>query len=134
DVPDIALTASDYDGYLICSLGSCVNGFRARDSSLFTVNGTSLPTPIFAGIVALINQRLNTPQGNVNPGLYKLAQTEPGAFHDIATGGNWMPCQTGTTDCPHGGLLGYSAGQGYDLATGLGSIDAFRVVTGWPLP
>jgi subtilase family serine protease len=134
DVPDIALTASDYDGYLICSLGSCVNGFRARDSSLFTVNGTSLPTPIFAGIVALINQRLNTPQGNVNPGLYKLAQTEPAAFHDVATGGNWMPCQTGTTDCPHGGLLGYSAGQGYDLVTGLGSIDAFRMVTGWPLP
>ena len=73
-------------------------------------------------------------QGNVNPGLYKLATLQADAFHDITSGGNWMVCQTGTTDCPHGGLLGYSAGQGYDLATGLGSIDALKVVLGWPLP
>jgi len=131
DVPDISLSASDYDGYLICSLGSCTNGFRASDSSLFVVSGTSVPTPIFAGIVALINQRMGRPQGNVNPGLYKLAQTVPDAFHDITTGGNWMPCQTGSVNCAHGGLLGYGASRGYDLATGLGSIDGFRLVSGW---
>jgi subtilase family serine protease len=134
DVPDISFSASDYDGYLICSGGSCVNGFRAGDSSLFVVSGTSVATPIFAGVVALLNQRMTTSQGNVNPGLYTLAAATPGAFHDITTGGNWMPCQTGTTNCPHGGLLGYSAGKGYDLVTGLGSIDAFKVVNGWPLP
>ncbi len=134
DLPDISLSASDYDGYLICSTGSCVNGFRASDSTLFAVSGTSVPTPIFAGIVALINQRMGTPQGNVNPGLYKLAQTVPETFHDVTSGGNWMPCQTGTVNCPHGGFIGYSAGRGYDLATGLGSIDVFRLVSGWPLP
>jgi subtilase family serine protease len=134
DIPDVSLSGSGYDPYLICSGGSCVNGFRAADSSLFAVSGTSVTTPVFAAIVALINQRMTTPQGNVNPGLYKLAETTPGAFHDITTGGNWMPCQQGTPNCPHGGLLGYSAGRGYDMVTGIGSIDAFRIVTGWPLP
>ena len=132
DVPDIALSASLHVPYLICSAGSCVNGFRASDSSLFAVGGTSAGAPIFAGIVALINQSMGASQGNVNAGLYQLASTAPGAFHDIATGGNWMPCQTGTTDCPRGGLLGYSAGRKYDLATGLGSVDAFRLVNAWP--
>src|SRR5262245_12802117 len=132
DVPDIALSASLHVPYLICSAGSCVNGFRASDSSLFAVGGTSAGAPIFAGIVALINQSMGTSQGNVNAGLYQLASTAPGAFHDIATGGNWMPCQTGTTDCPGGGLLGYSAGPKYDLANGLGSVDAFRLVNAWP--
>src|SRR5215831_14883852 len=93
DIPDVSLSGSDYDPYLICSGGSCVNGFRAADSSLFVVSGTSVTAPIFAAMVALINQRLTTPQGNVNPGLYKLAETTPSAFHDITTGGNWMPCQ-----------------------------------------
>jgi hypothetical protein len=84
-------------------------------------------------MVTLLNQRMTTPQGNVNPGLYKLAQTTPSAFHDIDTGGNWMPCQPGTPDCPDGGLLGYSAGRGYDMVNGIGSIDASRIVTGWPI-
>jgi subtilase family serine protease len=134
DIPDVALSGSSYDPYLICSGGSCVNGFRAADSSLFAVSGTSVSTPIFAAMVALLNQRMTTPQGNVNPGLYKLAETTPGAFHDINTGGNWMPCRAGTPNCPHGGLIGYSAGRGYDMVTGLGSIDASRIVTLWSLP
>lgn len=134
DVPDISLSASDYDGYLICSGGSCVNGFRASDSTLFVVSGTSATTQEFAGIVALLNQRMGTPQGNVNTGMYKLAQTAPTAFHDITTGGNWMPCKAGSLNCPGGGLIGYSAGRGYDLVTGIGSIDAFKLVTEWPMP
>ena len=131
DVPDIALSASMHVPYLICSAGSCVNGFRASDSTLFTVSGSSVGAPIFAGIVALINQRMGAPQGNVNPGLYQLAASVPDAFHDIATGGNWMPCQTGTTDCQRGGFVGYMSGRGYDLATGLGSVDAFKIVNAW---
>jgi len=72
-------------------------------------------------------------QGNLNPGLYRLAEIAPTAFHDIIAGGNWMPCQAGTPDCPRGGLLGYIAGRGYDLATGLGSVDVFNLITAWPL-
>ena len=134
DIPDVSLSGSNYDPFLICSGGSCVNGFRAADSSLFTISGTSVTTPVVAAMVTLLNQRMTTPQGNVNPGLYKLAETTPSAFHDITTGGNWMPCQRGTPNCARGGYLGYSAGRGYDLVNGIGSIDATRIVTGWPLP
>jgi subtilase family serine protease len=131
DVPDISLSASMHVPYLICSAGSCVNGFRASDSSLFAVGGTSAGAPIFAGIVALINQKMGVSQGNVNAGLYQLASSNPNTFNDIATGGNWMPCQAGTVDCPRGGLLGYNAGRRYDLATGLGSVNAFTLVNAW---
>jgi subtilase family serine protease len=132
DTPDISFSASDHDAYLICSTGSCVNGFRASDASLFGVSGTSLSAPIFAGIVSLINQRMAAAQGNVNRGLYQVARYASNAFHDITSGGNWMPCQAGTRDCLRGGLLGYAAGRGYDLATGLGSVDAFKLVNDWP--
>jgi subtilase family serine protease len=134
DVPDISFPASSYDGYLICSGGSCVSGFRASDSTLFAVSGTSVGAPIFAGVVALLNQRMGTPQGNVNAGLYTLAESSPTAFHDITSGGNWMPCLARSPNCSSGGLLGYSAGKGYDMVTGLGSIDIFKVVNSWPLP
>ena len=135
NVPDLSLAASaDHDGYLSCSLGNCVNGFRASDDSLDIVGGTSLATPTFAGIVALINQKTNSIQGNVNPALYRLAATAPGAFHDITDGGNQVPCQAESQDCPSTGFMGYAAGNGYDLATGLGSVDVSRLVNAWVLP
>src|SRR5262249_19110355 len=119
-------------GYLICSAGSCENGFRASDSSLNVIGGTSGGTPVFAGIVALINQRMNARQGNVNPGLYTVAAVAPHAFYYVANGAHWMPCRSGSTGCSRG-VIGYTAGRGYDLASGLGSIDAFKLVTTWPL-
>jgi subtilase family serine protease len=62
DVPDLALNASlDHDGYLACSQGSCVNGFRAGDDTLTVFGGTSAGAPIFAGIVALIIQKTGSP-------------------------------------------------------------------------
>ena len=42
-----------------------------------------------------------------------------------------MPCTEGTTDCPNGGSIGYSAGPGYDQVTGLGSVDANVLITNW---
>ena len=132
DVPDVSLAASaSHDGYLSCSLGSCVNGFRGSDNSLNVVGGTSLDAPAFAGIVALINQKTNSIQGNANPALYRLAATVPGIFHDVTDGGNQVPCRAGTQDCPSTGFMGYTAGNGYDLATGLGSVDVSRLVNAW---
>lgn len=88
DVPDLSVSASsDHDGYLICSGGSCVNGFRFSDGSLNIAGGTSVGTPVFAGIVVLINQMMNSRQGNVNPALYQLYGLAPDAFHDITEGG-----------------------------------------------
>jgi len=133
DVPDISLSASaDHDGYLICSQGSCVNGYRSSSGSLTVVGGTSVAAPSFAGIVALLNQKLGTRQGNINSILYNLAATAPTAFHDITGGGNQVPCQAGSTGCPSTGTIGYSAGPGYDQATGLGSVDVGTLITVWP--
>jgi len=125
DVPDISFTASaEHVGYLICSQSSCVNGYRDAASNFDVIGGTSAPTPSFAGVVALINQKLGSAQGNINNGpngLYAQAASAPWAFHDITTGNNMVAC-TGGTGCTSGSL-GYSAGPGYDLVTGLGSLD-----------
>jgi hypothetical protein len=132
DVPDLSLNASPiHDSYLICVEGRCVNGYRYTDQTLTVAGGTSAATPTFAGIVALINQSTNSRWGNINPTLYAMAGTSPAAFHDITTGNNMVPCTAGTTDCPNGGEIGYSAGVGYDQASGLGSIDAFNLVMEW---
>ena len=134
DVPDVALAAAaGHDGYLTCSGGSCVNGYRAADSSLKVVGGTSAAAPSFAGILAILNQVTGAGGlGNVNPTLYGLAKTAPSAFHAISTGNNLVPCTAGSTDCPASGQLGYAAGGGYSLATGLGSVDAQALVAAWP--
>ncbi|HEY3839612.1 MAG TPA: protease pro-enzyme activation domain-containing protein [Bryobacteraceae bacterium] len=127
DVPDIAGTASAaHDGYVLY-----VNG------SLEAVGGTSAPTPAYAGVIGLLNQYLlskgsltTAGVGNINPTLYHLAQTSSAMFHDVTSGSNIVPCTVGTKNCSTGSL-GYNAGVGYDLVTGLGSIDVNRLVTGW---
>jgi pseudomonalisin len=80
--------------------------------------------PSFAGIMALVVQNADAPVGNANPFLYALAakQAAEGApvFHDVTTGNNSVPGQTG-----------FSAGPGYDRVTGLGSVDANVLVNHW---
>jgi subtilase family serine protease len=143
DVPDVTIAASpDHDGYLLCSGGSCASGIV---NDTFIVGGTSASSPVFAGIVTLLNQYLLkhgilTKPGlsNINPTLYQLAKGAPSAFHEITTGNNIVPCTPGTPAtypvaqrCPASGQFGYSAATGYDLVTGLGSVDAYNLVTGW---
>ena len=113
DVPDVSLTASGHDGYLIY-----------LDGGLNSVGGTSASAPSFAGLVALVDQKTNARQGLVNTILYPLAvkQAAGGAavFHDITTGSNTVP-----------GVKGFSATVGYDPASGLGSVDANQLVNNW---
>jgi subtilase family serine protease len=142
DVPDISLNASPFhDSYLICGgtdgagNQSCTSGFRDSQTYVDAVGGTSAGTPAFAGIVALINQATSSgKQGSINSTLYALATSTPGAFHDVTTGNNIVPCTHGTTNCPATApyQIGFSAGTGYDQASGLGSIDAYNLVTAWP--
>jgi subtilase family serine protease len=141
DVPDISMAASpNHDGYILCSAGSCPTGDAAGIAAAVAANsiigGTSVSTPVFAGIVVLLNQFLkNKPPaglGNLNPRLYQLAQSTPNTFHDVTTGSNIVPCKPGTPGCPKIAPFqyGYSAGKGYDQATGIGSVDANLFVTG----
>ncbi len=123
DVPDISLDASpQHDGYLLCSAGSCVNGFRDAAGGLNVAGGTSFGAPIFSGILAIWNEAVASGgQGNVNPFLY----SHTSAFHDVTTGNNQVPCASGSPNCPTSGTLviGYMAGTGFDLVTGLGTPD-----------
>jgi hypothetical protein len=155
DVPDVSLNASNYhDAYLYCTqilttgspnayVSSCqANSFRISDGSqtdnngLTAAGGTSFAAPSFAGLVAIIEQKIGPSGGlgNINPSLYKLAAnatTYASAFHDITTGNNQVPCTTGSPNCPSGSnaVIGYAAGTGYDQATGLGSVDANNLTT-----
>jgi subtilase family serine protease len=133
DVPDVSLNASQFhDPYLFCTQGSCVNGFRDGSNNLSGVGGTSVGAPAFAGILAIINQATQSiGQGNADQVLYNLAISTPSAFHDVITGDNKVPCTAGSTGCAGGGMIGFTAGSNYDQATGLGSIDAFNLVTAW---
>jgi subtilase family serine protease len=145
DVPDLALNASDaHDPYLFCVQGSCGNGFRVASgeyvNDLTPVGGTSCDSQIFGGMLALIEQKIGSRLGNINPTLYALGNkaayynpTSSSVFHDVTAGSNAMPCTAGSADCPTGGSTGYSAGTGYDLATGWGSVDLTNLATDWTL-
>jgi subtilase family serine protease len=113
-VPDVSLSSGGHDGYLVVSQGS-----------LAAVGGTSAASPAFAGLVALLVQKAGHRQGNLNIGLYTLGASQYGAsgasvFHDISSGDNSVPGQTG-----------FSAGTGYDQATGLGSVDVATWFANW---
>ena len=126
DIPDIALSAATHDAYAITYNGASV-----------FVGGTSCSAPSMAGIVALLNHyqvgkgiQKQPGLGNINPQLYRLAQSAPSAFHDVTSGNNIVSCAQGSPDCSTGSF-GYQAGPGYDLATGLGSIDANNLFSQW---
>lgn len=135
DIPDLSLNAAaSHDGYLYCLTTYCVNGYRDASNNLAVVGGTSVSTPIFAGVLALIEQKTGSRIGNANPTIYALANSNYSSttFHDITVGDNKQPCVSGSTDCPSGtSSIGYSATTGYDLATGWGSLDVTNFVTNW---
>jgi kumamolisin len=94
-VPDVAADADPATGYRVR-----VDG---RDE---VIGGTSAVAPLYAGLLARVNQRLGTPAGHLNPFLYAQPPAA-GLFRDIAVGSNGA----------------YRAAAGWDACTGLGSID-----------
>ena len=83
--------------------------------------GTSEATPLFAGIVALAAQVAGHPLGPVNPALYRLAAAHARGIVDVTKGDN-------TVSFIQGGrrhtVRGFTAVPGYDLASGVGTVDA----------
>jgi hypothetical protein len=127
EIPDVAMAAEEMiHPYLVISGGQ-----------ILYVGGTSAAAPLFAGIAALVNGFLvsqgsikTSGLGNINPVLYRLQQTAPAVFHDVTTGTNEVACAPASADCS-GASLGYAARPGYDMATGLGSVDAYALATDW---
>jgi len=121
DLPDFSLSASIHDGYLVCLYGGCDYG----EDYFYYFGGTSASSPAAAGIMALVNQKMGGQrQGVANFVFYRLASTA-GVYHDTTKGDNKVPDANGQY------TVGYSAGTGYDLATGLGSFDANALVNNW---
>ena len=165
DIPDVSLMASNgfwgtYYAFCWSDIPRGGAACGADPGNWSGAGGTSISSPIWAGIQALINERTKAHWGNPNPALYSIAKNEfgpkgnsacnatlgPGinphcVFHDVTAGDIAVDC-LGLYDCyTPGGLLGiesqsnsallpaYSATPGWDFATGLGTVNAFNVVS-----
>ena len=142
DLPDVSLFASNgffNSYYLVCQSDILPSGGACDFGTFSGYGGTSVSSPQFAGIMALVNQKTGSAQGIPGLTLYKLAAQHPSAFHDIPAGSTIaVPCVTGTRNCTtntsgdaYGILNGYNTAAGYDLATGLGSVDVANLVNHW---
>jgi subtilase family serine protease len=158
--PDVSLLASpNFPGFIFCTqlseLGlagtgsTCASGIsNAVENDFSVIGGTSASAPVFAGMVTLLNQYLAGPSspglGNINPTLYSLAQTPSNqAFHPVTSADNIAYCTSGTPSsqpvalrCPSGSSFGYNASNadattGYNLVTGLGSVDLNKLAIAW---
>jgi kumamolisin len=99
-VPDIAGNADPQTGYQI-----------QVDGKQLVFGGTSAVAPLWAGLIALINQKLGHPVGYINPLLYQqIAQAN--GLRDVTEGNNG----------------GYQAGSGWDACTGLGTPDGTQLL------
>jgi subtilase family serine protease len=160
DLPDVSLFASGGypDGfvgsaYLVCDSENAPCDYSSNSDIIYQeIGGTSASSPAMAGMMALVVQKMGGAQGLANPAFYALAAKEnlttcnsntvkngsTCVFYDTTSGNNSQVCVTGSTNCKTstsgdelGVLTGYTTTKGYDLATGLGSINATNLVNGW---
>ena len=126
-LPDLALPTA-LDSSVNPGLAFCLSGSAAASGcTLVRSGGSGVATAFFAGVAALINQK-NGVQGNLAPSLYATSRISV-VFNDVAQGTARLTCVPGSSGCDTNGLIGYAAGSGYDLATGLGVPDAQKLVT-----
>ena len=156
DLPDVSLFAANGANnsfYPICATdGDCQTAGLGAGGvvQIFGVGGTSASSPAFAGIMALVVQKYGR-QGQADNILYALKSQYPAAFHDVTHGTNSVPCEyspsspncisAGTGAAIVGGVTegeigtgttpDYNAAAGYNLATGLGTVDANTLITDW---
>ncbi len=117
--PDISLNAAVDGGVWVYYT------FVNPTSPYHIFGGTSAATPEFSGIVAMADQLAGHPLGWLNDALYSLGNR--GGVVDVTQGNNDIgPFTNSDGQTYH--VPGFAAGPGYDLASGLGTIDALRFV------
>jgi subtilase family serine protease len=118
-VPDISMSAALSGAVLV------YHSFPGATAGWYTAGGTSEATPEFAGIVAIADQYAGRRLGLINPALYRLEAARAPGIVDVTRGSNSVAfAANGKTYA----VRGYRAGPGYDLVTGVGTIDAARFV------
>jgi subtilase family serine protease len=124
-IPDVAFQASSATGGLIyLSLPPDGNGsnVNAASTGWYSIGGTSLSCPQWAGIVALADQLNGKPLGYINPALYELGAnptTYANDFYDVAS-------QNFNQEDP--AVPGFQSTTGWDAVTGLGTPNAANLV------
>jgi subtilase family serine protease len=147
-LPDVSVMSGngyDYATWLICDTAEPCASISSGDYDLY--GGTSTAAPAFAGILAIVQQSVQAKTGCTGTScrlgqaaqeLYTLYNGSHAAsvFHDVTVGNNSVPCVSGTPNCALDSEsdyfeTGYNALTGYDLASGLGSVDATQLVNYW---
>ncbi|MDE1160708.1 MAG: protease pro-enzyme activation domain-containing protein [Acidobacteriaceae bacterium] len=139
DMPDVSFLAANglYSAvWAVClDTTDCANasGEFTSGATFEGAGGTSASTPAFAGMLALAVQATGARLGQADNVLYNLAATKYSTvFHDITSGNNAVVCTAGSTNCGSNGFTtGYDAVTGYDLASGLGSVNAAAMISNW---
>ncbi len=117
DEPDVSLLASPYyPGLFFYDDDGFGNAF------LSVVGGTSIATPMWAGIANLLAEKSGAKTGSINSRVYQMAGAAQSAsgFYDITIGDNTF-----------NGVTGFDAGPGYDQATGWGTVDIAKFLTAY---
>ena len=118
EVPDVSASSDPAHGYAIyCTAGTLPASCDGR-RGWFAVGGTSGASPVWAAMIAVIDQSLSSPAGLINPALYDAGSCAASPFNDITTGSNAL------TSASQGR---YPATANYDLATGWGSPEAAQL-------
>jgi subtilase family serine protease len=118
-VPDISMSAA-CNGAV-----DMYQSFAGQPAGWYPTCGTSEATPMFAGIIALADQEAGQPLGLINRALYAMSAARAPGLVDITRGNNMV------SFIQHGEFTtvrGWRAAPGYDLATGLGTVDAAKFV------
>ena len=119
-VPDISMSAA------CTGAVNVYQSFGGQPPGWYALCGTSESTPLFAGIVALADQVAGHPLGLINPALYKLASEHAPGIVSVRSGNNTVSFRQGGRRHTVGG---FGARSGYNLATGLGTVNARYLVT-----
>ncbi len=135
--PDVAANADPYVGYIVYTEddSGCpiITGNQSATTCFDIIGGTSAGAPLWAAATAITNQVLTANGtgriGFANPTIYALFRAQPTLFHDVTQGDNcYSDACVAAGSAPGSGTGTYPATPGYDMTTGVGTLDAGRFV------